>query len=303
MLGEIDHQINLDLGGRSNRALYAAARDEGSPPLVETAARTLSEAVSPGEHVLLTTGFPILPVERPETDGPPGTVVLAAALETLEARPVVVTEPDPAGPVRAAAETLGVDVPVETVAPADGSAARVDELVAQYDPAAVVAIEKPGRTADGSYRSMNGAAVTDLVGEFDRLVERAHETGVPTVAVGDGGNEIGMGGARLRAAVAEHVPHGGTIACETAVDAPVVAGVSNWGAYGIVCGLSRLTGAPLLHDRATERELIAACVEAGAVDAISGEPERTVDGLPAAVHADVVALLNDALAVADRDSK
>src|SRR3989442_7970720 len=60
----------------------------------------------------------------------------------------------------------------------------------------------------------------------------------------------------------------------------VVAGVSNWGAYGIVAALSRLSGQMLLHGAAEERRLVEACVEAGALQGINRPPEPTLDGLP-----------------------
>jgi len=67
--------------------------------------------------------------------------------------------------------------------------------------------------------------------------------------------------------------------------------VSNWGAYGIVAQLGRLTGQPLLHTPAEERRLIDACVSAGAVDGITRRKEPTVDTLSADTHAALVALL------------
>jgi hypothetical protein len=42
--------------------------------------------------------------------------------------------------------------------------------------------------------------------------------------------------------------------------------------------------------------MLDACVGAGAADGISGRPEATVDGLPAAVHASIVELLHALIA-------
>src|SRR5207248_3184869 len=92
-----------------------------------------------------------------------------------------------------------------------------------------------------------------------------------TVGVGDGGNEIGMG--RVRARLAREGPLMARIASIVPVDHPVVAGVSNWGAYGIVAQLARLTGRSLLHTPAEERRLIDACGGAGA-----GSRKWDVDG-------------------------
>jgi hypothetical protein len=75
------------------------------------------------------------------------------------------------------------------------------------------------------------------------------------------------------------------------VDHLVVAGVSNWGAYGVVAQLGRLTGQPLLHTPTDERTMIDACVSAGAVDGLTRRREPTVDAHPADTHAAIVALL------------
>jgi hypothetical protein len=110
-----------------------------------------------------------------------------------------------------------------------------------------------------------------------------------TIGVGDGGNEIGMGSVRAR--LAREGALIARIASVVAVDHLVVAGVSNWGAYGIVAQLGRLTGQRLLHGPAEERRLIEACVAAGAVDGLTRRPEPTVDALDADTHAALVALL------------
>jgi hypothetical protein len=110
-----------------------------------------------------------------------------------------------------------------------------------------------------------------------------------TIGVGDGGNEIGMGSVRAR--LAREGALIARIASVVAVDHLVVAGVSNWGAYGIVAQLGRLTGQRLLHGPAEERRLIAACVAAGAVDGLTRRAEPTVDALDADTHAALVALL------------
>jgi Domain of unknown function (DUF4392) len=112
---------------------------------------------------------------------------------------------------------------------------------------------------------------------------------VITVGVGDGGNEVGMGNVRARFA------RGGGLAARIGsvvrVDHLVVAGVSSWGAYGIVAHLGRLAGRPLLHGPDDERRLVAACVKAGACDGVTRRREATVDGFALDAHAAVVALL------------
>jgi hypothetical protein len=76
------------------------------------------------------------------------------------------------------------------------------------------------------------------------------------------------------------------------VDHLVVAGVSNWGAYGIVAHLGARAGRPLLHTPDEERRMVEACVAAGACDGVTRKREPTVDGLPLEAHAALVTLLS-----------
>jgi hypothetical protein len=287
MCAALDRLLTFDPGERGVDKLDAAG-DGGSR--VVAAATTLRDAVADGECVILTTGFPIPPAGRPETDGPPGTMVLARALRAMGAAPVIVAEPALSEPLAAAADVLGCPaVPFEPISPAATSAAA-KRVLTRCEPTAVIAIERPSRTADGSYRSMTGTEITDHVAPVDALFTAAQARGIPTIGVGDGGNEIGMG--RVRSTVEAEIDHGDRIAATTAVDQLVVAGVSNWGAYGIVAALATRTESAALHDPATERALLAACCEAGCVDGRAGVAAPRVDGLDAELHAHLVGLLN-----------
>ena len=127
-----------------------------------------------------------------------------------------------------------------------------------------------------------------------RRAQATHAGSGLTLGIGDGGNEIGMGSVFSR--VARSGPLMARIASVVPVDHLVVAGTSNWGAYGIVAALERLHGRALLHTGADERRVIERCVEAGAVDGLTRKREPTVDGLAAEVHAGVVDLLHAAAA-------
>src|SRR5262249_2117558 len=155
-----------------------------------------------------------------------------------------------------------------------------------------------GGCRPGDYLSARGESVAKWNLPLDDLFLTAHATrskkkaAVTTLAIGDGGNEIGMGSARARIARAGALM--ARIASVVAVDHLVVAGTSNWGAYGVVAALERLHGRLLLHPGAIQRPLIARCVETGAVDGITRKHEPTVDGLGAEIHAGIVELLHAA---------
>ncbi len=92
---------------------------------------------------------------------------------------------------------------------------------------------------------MSGMEITREA--FDRLVIEAREYGIPTIAVGDGGNEAGMG--NVRDLIELYIPLGEKIASVVEVDHLITAGVSNWGgAYGLVAQASILAGTNLLAD-------------------------------------------------------
>jgi hypothetical protein len=270
----IDHLLALDPGRRGIAAFF-----EGGGAL------RAAEALVRSRRVLITTGFIVEP-KMAETDGPPGAAVLGRALRALGAEVSYVTDPEAIPVMAAALRTLGE--PPAVYAYGDGPRAAA-EVLARVRPTHMVAIERPARSRSGEYLNMRGQSVAEWNRPIDELfVSRAARRPV-TIGVGDGGNEIGMGNvrARLRRQGALMT----RIAATVGVDHLVVAGVSNWGAYGIVAHLGRLAGQPLLHTPAQERELVAACVEAGALDGVSRRREPTVDALPLDVHASVVALL------------
>ncbi len=72
------------------------------------------------KHAAIVTGFFIPAADPPaaETDGPPGAVVLAIALEAIGAKATLVTDGNCAGAVRAAVAATGGDPSTVAVCPA-----------------------------------------------------------------------------------------------------------------------------------------------------------------------------------------
>jgi Domain of unknown function (DUF4392) len=281
----IDQLMALDPGGRGIAAFF-----------VRGGATAAAGALRKSRRVLLTTGFMVGP-GLPETDGPPGTACLGRALRALGAAVTYVTDAAALPPLQAALKVLGEPATVLTFQvphatggrPAPGDArAAARRLLAELAPTHLVAIERPGRARDGHYRSARGQALTEWNGPLDELFLAAPARTV-TVGIGDGGNEIGMG--TVRARVARAGPVFRAIASVVPVRHLVVAGVSNWGAYGVVAELARLTGRPLLHGPEEEEAMVRACVEAGAVDGLTRRAEPTVDGLPLPAHIGMLELL------------
>jgi hypothetical protein len=303
----VDHLLALDPGGRGIAFFFQPG-----------AAARAAAALRGSTRVLITTGFVVEP-KMPETDGPPGAAVLGRALRRLGAHVSYVTDPVAMPVLAAALRALGEPVDIQPYGEGPGAAA---DALERARPTHLVAVERPARSRSGDYLNMRGHSVAEWNRPIDELFvrcrgrreagsrrgwpARAGRSSAPattvraggrasagdrpvTIGVGDGGNEVGMGNVRARLARAGALM--ARIASTVTVDHLVVAGVSNWGAYGIVAHLGRAAGRPLLHTPAEERRLVTACVEAGAHDGVTRRREATVDALPLDAHAAFVALL------------
>lgn len=271
----VDQLLALDLAARGIAGFYR-------PGGARAAARSLAR----GKGMIVTTGFAVGP-GMAETDGPPGAAVLGRALRLLGKSVAYVTDDVAAPLMEAALKALGE--PVELVAlPHAEAVDSARHRVGDIRPSHLVAIERPGRAADGRYWNARGESVGAWNGPLDGLFLKPPR-GLTTIGIGDGGNEIGMGNVRSR--FLRQGPLARKIASVVRVDHLVVAGVSNWGAYGVAAQLSILARQPLLHTPEEERKLVTACVEAGGVDGITRRRVPTVDGLPLETHMAVVELL------------
>lgn len=317
----LDRLVTADIAGRGVAGgLYHAARLKQEEPLTLHAARILA-AAPPGATVIMATGWPHRPHVTPqvaESDGPPGAAVLARTLTaTKQLVPILVVEPAIVPAMEAVALAAGLrpvpadrlDAVREIPAPLQATAVLPmpvereqgrefsQRLLENFRPAAVVVVEKGGLNRAGYAHTSRGHDTTWAIAKADLLVEEAREAGVPTVAVGDGGNEVGMG--LIKDFIRDHVKYGarcqcpceGGIAPELPVDALVVAAVSNWGAYGIAAALCLLSGSAWDHNAAREARVLEAAAAAGLCDGPSGWVGPMVDGLPLEVHQAIVTLL------------
>jgi hypothetical protein len=313
MFDVLDRIMNLDIGNRGVDKLYAPARARSTEPLCAAAARLLTTTAA-GDCVILITGSltrPWVSTMIGETDGPVGVAALARALSYgFNAIPVVVTDTSLLEPIGATLRAAGAAVvtleqakratsnrrfcsvaiiqgfPLEDIEARNEAKRMMDE----FHPKAVIAVERAGMTPRGTYHNMLGQDYTQGRARIDYLVQEAANRRVPTIGVGDGGNEIGMGA--IVEAVHNHVPHGEILCAQLATDVLLPAGVSNWGCYAIQAALAILTGKPeLLHTGAMERRLVEAAANAGLVDGNTGKCESTVDGMSIEVHMGIVDLL------------
>jgi len=235
-------------------------------------------------NVVIVTGFYILMTGTPETDGPPGAIAIGSSLQALGRKVTYVTDSicfaalqDLAGP---GAEVL--EFPITNVA---DSKQVAKAMLAQLRPGLLISIERSGRTKDDTYLNMRDADITDHTARLDYLFGE----GIPSVGIGDGGNEIGMGNLADVIPGIDRLPKNPSIAT---VDKLVVASVSNWGGYGLVAALSRLAGRNLLPTAEHETQMIHRMVEIGIVDGTTGKAIPTVDAFTTDENAAVLEQLH-----------
>ena len=260
-----------------------------APDFCGQAAGYLLDCLGPGtSRVIVATGFYILSAGAPETDGPLGAAVIGDALNALGHDVVHVTDRF-AAPLMTALRGDSCRVIEFPIAGDDESETFAKRLLDDVAPSALVSIERCGLTGDGRYRNMHGNDISTYNARLDHLFTNHPHT----VAIGDGGNEIGMGN------LAEHVPDVPTLVsdpCVTGVSRLVIASVSNWGGYGLVTSMSRLREQDLLPSIEDEQDLLRSAVAAGCVDGMSGKVEHKVDGFTMEENSAALRALHDHLA-------
>ncbi len=307
LIGEtIDKFMCLDLTGvGSIQNIYNALQKHQPGFACMGAAEMIVKAVANGGPVVIATGFP----EGggvPETDGPVGAAMLARALFiAFGVETIILTDEDwyamqvatcrGAGMEPMPWPESGVIEPIEFLRPVyirtmpkddEGSRLITDALLEVTKPSLVIAIERPGMNDRGLYHGLGGRPLDGMVADLDQFFRKAKVQQLPFIAVGDGGNELGMGviAEELRQfnpkAADTGTPGRGGVAAVTAAEHLVVSNVSNWGATGIIAALSALLENPtVFHDADLEIRSIEACVGNGGVDGMFMAPEPAVDGI------------------------
>lgn len=226
--------------------------------------------------VLIATGFPV--GGHFETDGPVGAIALYRVLEELGYDSRFVCAPpllDILSP--------GFRVVPFPVADEKESRRRAEGILKSVNPSLILSIERAGVSADGRYYNMRGRDISRETARIDCLF---HLCSCPTIAVGDGGNEIGMGN------IGEALKELSIIPSVTRADELVIATVSNWGAYGIIRCLEILSGRSLfqLIDRKVLYDFL---FSRGAVDGVTGRIERSEDGFSWEVGEEIIRRLEE----------
>jgi len=292
--------IGADAGGRGMKNLIV----QGD---LYQASRLLGR-LAPASTAVILSGFPCCVQHDPpsETDGPPGTFAIARAATALGCRAIVVVDDCNRQVFQACLDGLalpaGLPPPELQSYPAtpftEDDESRFQKLAADCD--LLIACERAGPSKDGVCYTMRGIDMNavGLIAPLHRLVTEAK---APFLAIGDGGNELGMG--KVLDNILKSITNADKIACVVPADHLIASSVSNWGGYALAAGAALCRVEQLREDGATELEQseqqmvadwIAKClpsteeetallnraVAKGCRDGVSGKMEATVDGMP-----------------------
>eukprot|EP00981_Chlorochromonas_danica_P008373 scaffold2163_cov158-Ochromonas_danica.AAC.8 len=286
--------------------------------------------ISHATHVVIITGFPCMIDFSPptETDGPLGAIALAKTLLHLGKEVTVLTDECNEEVLLACAaganiQHFGGRLSLQSF-PAKEDMDDMDwGFLEQVSEKAdlLIAIERAGPNKNGSYLTMKGKDMSEIVSPLDLLLtgmdvsEEDSDSGIVnpspnvmqmrSIGIGDGGNEVGMGKIYDRI-IDSSIPNASEIACVVPTDLLLVSSVSNWGGYALCAAAvlydvflnatSEEVEVDVVHDQLnymlpTEEEEIIKCqrmIEAGARDGITGEKSLKVDGMPLQASLDLL---------------
>lgn len=237
---------------------------------------------APKGNVLITTGFYV--AGYAETDGPIGTLAVAKALEGLGYHGIVITDKYCEGFFELK------NISVEYVA-IDADQSVYEEILEKYRPVYLISIERCGHNLENEYANMRGDSITGQTACIDTLFELAAEKKIPTIGVGDGGNEIGMG--NVRQVILEKFELN---PCVVTVDDLIIATTSNWGAYALAAYMAKLSGRPVFITYEEIEEYMAQIVALGCVDGVTKQKKMGTDGFSMEIEKEIITSLKEAIA-------
>ena len=213
-------------------------------------------------NIIISTGFPVAGTF--ETDGPVGAIALYNVLESLGKSPVIVC----GDPLFTA---LKNDYHCYPIPLNDISNAKVyaQGALEELQPDVIVSIERPGLSEQNRYFNMRGEDISAKCASFDFFMQLAT---CPTIAIGDGGNEIGMGN------VSEAISQLDIVPSTTTCDELLIADVSNWASYGLISFLSLWHKRNFLSE-IKPKTILTYLSSLGSVDGVTRQNELTEDSL------------------------
>ncbi len=288
---EIEQWTQRDPAGRGFLAEVPAESRPCAGDLRLAGEHLAAEARSVG----IVTGFyvPDAPTPAAETDGPIGAILLADVLQSMGCDVCLITDELCAAAIRAAVSACGADLELMICPVCSRASGGLHESF-WSDPRQaalthLVSVERvgPAMASDPDQdqcRNMRDTPIDDWSADLYRLFEQrpAH---VRTIGIGDGGNEIGMGGYWQQVGDTRPPPPN---ACRTMTDWTVLAGVSDWGAMALAAAVCMhredITPLDAWGSARIEHGLTRMVADGPDIDGCTFRPEPTVDGLPFATY-------------------
>ena len=268
---KILEQIISKPTGRGSEVLAKYCVDE-----LLNAACSLAAISSP--KIILTTGFFIPDSQALETDGPSGTMQMLKAFSNANWQVKLLAEANCQPFLEPLAEALRLESMF--IQSDEASIQSTAKILEQENYTHLIACERAGFAEDTPY-SMRGLSLRDDHAKLDLLFDERYPW--TTIAIGDGGNELGMGKID-HDIIAKEIHNGEMIHCRTAARHLIFAAVSNWGAFALIKALSILRSelaGNFLQDLSVESEkkLLEHCMQLGIIDGILGKVNLSVDAL------------------------
>ena len=182
------------------------------------------------------------------------------------------------------------NISVEYVA-IDADQSVYEEILEKYRPVYMISIERCGHNLENEYANMRGDSITGQTACIDTLFELAAEKKIPTIGVGDGGNEIGMG--NVRQVILEKLELN---PCVVTVDDLIIATTYNWGAYALAAYMAKLSGRPVFITYEEIEEYMAQIVALGCVDGVTKQKKMGTDGFSMEIEKEIITSLKEAIA-------
>ncbi len=234
---------------------------------------------NPNKAIILT-GFYILSAGAAETDGPIGAIAIGNALKKIGYQVTYITDEFSQPPIK---KVLSADDNLEIfpMQNHEQSAITADKMISDLNPSLIISIERCGPTVNGDYLNSRGKKIE----EFNSKTEYLLNNNIPSIGIGDGGNEIGMGNLKH---IIKNSTELSNPPCITTTDLLIPASTSNWGGYGLVAGLSKITNKNLLPSIPEDEKLIKDFVDAGGVDGITATSSYKVDSFELEVNSSIL---------------
>ncbi|MDF2942769.1 MAG: hypothetical protein K0S01_1627 [Herbinix sp.] len=323
-IGEnLDSLMNLDPRGYGVcRILYAGSRAYTGEPLTMHSAKKMVEHIKANDFVFILTGFILLPHKSPEMDGIVSSMLLARSLvQAFDAKPIIICPEENLEAVKKCASVVGLHCyeNVDKVAELPISMGvitftkdkrkaeeQAEQIIAKILPKAVIAIEAPGANECGEYHNAIGVNVTEFEAKTDVLFQKLKDRNVLNFAIGDLGNEIGMG--TIGDHIKKYIPYTAENQCKcvcqngilatTKADNIITATVSDWGCYGLMAAIAFLKkDLDIFHEGDMEMEVMRVATRSGMID-MNGSLIPGIDGFNTKMNVNIVELMRQCVGYA-----